>query len=82
MQSEYEGGPESEEVQEWLLAFGSHLRELRLERNLTQERLAEIAGLHRVVIGKLERAERDVGISHILRLSQALGVTPGDLFDF
>ena len=48
------------ELQRWLIAFGNHLRDLRMERNLTQERLAEESGLHRVVIGKIERAERDV----------------------
>ena len=65
---------------EILRLFGDRLRELRTERNLSQERLAELAGLDRNYIGQIERAERNVALVNIVRIAQALEVEPGELF--
>lgn len=65
---------------EILRLFGERLRELRTERNLSQERLAELAGLDRNYIGQIERAERNVALVNIVRIAQALEVEPGELF--
>jgi transcriptional regulator with XRE-family HTH domain len=57
-------------------------KKVRLFRNrngLSQERLADEAGLHRTYIGSIERAERNVSIDNIEKLAKALGVQPGDL---
>ena len=64
-----------------LRAFGHRVKVLRVERNLTQEQLALAAGLGRTVVGYIERAERDVGISHLWPLADALGVRVADFFD-
>ena len=69
------------EAQEHLLAFGQRIRSLRLERGLSQEDLAHEAGVHRAVIGFIERGERDIGISHLWPLAAALQSPVGDLFD-
>ena len=63
-----------------LKKFGEHIRHLRKQRGLSQEKLAELAGLHRNYIGGIERGERNVALLNILRLSRALRVPPGDLF--
>jgi transcriptional regulator with XRE-family HTH domain len=63
-----------------LVAFGRHVRSLRESRGLSQEGLAEAAGVHRAVIGFIERAERDVGVSHLWPLAKALELPIGDLF--
>jgi transcriptional regulator with XRE-family HTH domain len=47
---------------------------------MTQEQLAHEAGLHRTVVGFIERAERDVGISTLWPLAQALSVDVVELF--
>jgi len=39
-----------------LVKFGKRVREERLKRNLSQERLATLAGVHRTYIGMVERA--------------------------
>ena len=65
---------------EILRLFGERLRELRTERNLSQERLAELAGLDRNYIGQIERAERNVALVNIVRIAQALEIAPGELF--
>jgi transcriptional regulator with XRE-family HTH domain len=52
---------------------------LRLERDWSQEQLAERAGLHRNYVGGVERGERNVGLDNIVALAKALGVPPADL---
>jgi transcriptional regulator with XRE-family HTH domain len=61
--------------------FGKRLRELRLERNLSQEKLAELAGLHRNYVGILERAVQSASLDAICKLATALKVRPADLLD-
>jgi DNA-binding XRE family transcriptional regulator len=64
-----------------LRAFGRRVKVLRVQRDMTQEELALSAGFGRTIIGYIERAERDVGISHLWSLADALGVRVADLFE-
>lgn len=66
---------------EVLRLLGAHLRRLRLERKLSQERLAELAGLNYKYIGRIELAKADPGAHVVVRLARALAVTVGDLFE-
>ncbi len=63
-----------------LVAFGQRLRDLRRARGISQERLAELAELHRTYVGGIERGERNVSLKNIWRLADALGTGPADLF--
>jgi transcriptional regulator with XRE-family HTH domain len=65
---------------EILRLFGERLRELRTERGLTQEQLAEAAGVDRNYIGQIERGERNVALVNIVTIAAALKVQPADLF--
>lgn len=56
-----------------------NLRRLRAELALSQERLADLANLHRTYVGSIERSERNVSIDNIAKLAQALGVEPSEL---
>ena len=61
-------------------AFGERVRELRRVRGLSQEALAEHAGLHRTYVGSVERGERNVSLDNIHALADALEVAAPDLF--
>lgn len=52
-----------------------NLRLLRGERGLSQEALADLAGLHRTYVGSIERSERNVSLDNIHRLAACLDVT-------
>jgi len=55
------------------------MRRMRQERQLSQEALAELAGVHRNYLGGIERRERNVGLDNIERIAKALGVSPSQL---
>jgi len=54
--------------------LASNMRELRKEKALSQEKLAELCNLHRTYIGSVERCERNISIDNIERIAQALHV--------
>lgn len=59
--------------------FAKNLRRIRLEKKLTQEKLAELAALHPNYVSSVERALRNISICNIERLALALGVTMSEL---
>jgi transcriptional regulator with XRE-family HTH domain len=63
------------------IAFGRRVRQLRIERNLSQEKLAELAELHRNYIGGIERGERNVSLLNIVKLAHGLNVRPTKLIE-
>ena len=60
--------------------FGKRVREFRLKAKLSQEELADLAGLDRSYIGGVERGERNVSLVNICRIARALNIKPGVLF--
>ena len=62
-----------------LEAFGNNVATRRRELGLSQEGLAERAGLHRTYVGSVERGERNPALKSIVKIALALGVDPGDL---
>jgi transcriptional regulator with XRE-family HTH domain len=56
------------------VAFGDALRTLRTRAGMSQERLAELAGVHRNHVGDIERGDKEACLLTMLRISEALQV--------
>ena len=63
-----------------LLQFGQRVQEIRKARNLSQEKLAELAGVHRTYIGMIERAEKNITLRNIEKIALALKIDIKSLF--
>jgi transcriptional regulator with XRE-family HTH domain len=59
--------------------FGRRVRQHRHERGLSQEGLADLAGLHWTFIGQVERGRRNLTLHNIIKLAAALNVDAGEL---
>jgi transcriptional regulator with XRE-family HTH domain len=59
--------------------FGSILKELRTEKKLSQEKLAEKSDLHKNYISLLETGQRQPTITTIFAIAKALGIKPEEL---
>lgn len=62
-----------------LVDFGNKVRELRQERKLSQEKLAELADLHRTYIGMIERGEKNITLVNIDKIAKALNINKKEL---
>jgi ribosome-binding protein aMBF1 (putative translation factor) len=63
-----------------LKSFGDRVREVRLQKGLSQEDLARLAKIDRSYIGGIERGQRNAGVRNVWRIADALGVSAADLF--
>lgn len=60
--------------------YGRGIRQRRHELGWSQEGLAEKAGLHRTYVADVERGKRNISLENIIKLTEALGLTPGEFF--
>ena len=65
-----------------LIKFGNKVREEREKKGYSQEKLGELAKVHRTYIGMIERAERNITLTSIEKLAKALGTKISELVDF
>ena len=63
-----------------LKAFGRRVKELRIERDLTQSELAEKVGLSNNFIGMVERGKRNTSVDKIFKLSRAFNLSLAEFF--
>ena len=64
-----------------LRLFADNMKRLRLDRQLSQEALADLCDLDRTYVSGIERKRRNLGIRNIQRIADALGVDARELFD-
>ncbi|MFM0613182.1 helix-turn-helix transcriptional regulator [Paraburkholderia nemoris] len=62
-----------------LMAIGGAIRACRQQQGLSQEALADLCGIDRSHMGKIERGERNVTILNIVRIATALNCRPSRL---
>ncbi|MGW2209894.1 helix-turn-helix domain-containing protein [Streptomyces sp. NPDC001781] len=75
--------PSASPPDDWVITrrreIGAHIRRHRLHANLTQERLAEAAGLDRQSINRIEQGRQAAIIDNLIRIARALDVPLADL---
>ena len=64
-----------------LLQFGKNVQEYRRTQHISQEQLAESAGVHRTYIGMIERAEKNITLLNIAKIANALKISPSALLE-
>jgi len=62
------------------IQIGARIRTARKSKGLSQEKLAEMCGMHPTYIGQVERGEKNVTVINVYRIAEALGVGLEDLF--
>jgi transcriptional regulator with XRE-family HTH domain len=67
-------------TQKALRAVALRVRERRLELGISQEELALRAGLHRTYVSDIERGNRNIAITNLVRLADALELPVADIF--
>lgn len=65
-----------------LKSFGTHIRQIRIDKKLTQEQLADLAGVSENTIVTLESGKLNTTVATCFDIAKALGVELKDLFDF
>ena len=64
-----------------LTRFGNRLRNLRQAQGMSQEKLAELSGLHRTYVGDVERGERNISLINLETLARALQISLSSLVE-
>lgn len=62
-----------------LKSFGDKVRQERVRKGLSQEGLADLAGVHRTYIGMIERAEKNITLENIEKIAKALNIDISEL---
>lgn len=64
-----------------LLRFGQSVQQHRKALGLSQEQLADKAGVHRTYIGMIERAEKNITLCNMEKIAKALDTSISSLLD-
>lgn len=75
------GGPIASAESEWLAEVGMRIRLARVRRRLSQNGLADLAGVSRVTVGSMERGDHAAGVLAYVRLAHKLELPIGELLD-
>lgn len=62
-----------------LISFAKRVREERKKMGISQEELAERAGVHRTYVGMIERAEKNITLESMEKIAKALKIKISDL---
>lgn len=63
------------------IQFGNRIKELRRDKKMSQEELAELAYLHRTYIGGIERGERNICLVNLKKIANAFNMSISKLLE-
>jgi transcriptional regulator with XRE-family HTH domain len=62
--------------------FGLRIKQLRVDKLLSQEKLSFATGFHRTYIGMIERGERNISLTNMAVFAKVFEMTVSELLDF
>ena len=62
--------------------FGQRIKQLRNEKNVSQEKLSFLTGFHRTYIGMIERGERNISLTNMAVFAKVFEMSISELLDF
>ncbi|MES2478035.1 MAG: helix-turn-helix transcriptional regulator [Bacteroidota bacterium] len=62
--------------------FGLRIKQLRIDKNMSQEKLSFATGFHRTYIGMIERGERNISLTNMAVFAKVFEMTVSELLDF
>ncbi|MDQ0914656.1 helix-turn-helix domain-containing protein [Paenibacillus sp. V4I5] len=65
-----------------LKIVGARVRDIRKDRGLTQEQLAEVSGFHFTYVGAVERGEKNITLLNLEKMAEALNTEVQELFRY
>ena len=65
-----------------LKEFGNRIKQLRLDKNISQEKLSFLTGFHRTYIGMIERGERNISLTNMAVFSKVFEMNLSELLNF
>ena len=65
-----------------LQEFGQKIKKLRLDKNISQEKLSFLTGFHRTYIGMIERGERNISLTNMAVFAKVFELNLSELIDF
>ena len=65
-----------------LQEFGNKIKKLRLDKNISQEKLSFLTGFHRTYIGMIERGERNISLTNMAVFAKVFEMNLSELIDF
>ena len=68
-------------METYLRVIGQYVRSTRKAQGVSQESLADMAGIDRSHMGFIERGKKDIRISTLVKVAGALNVDPAKLFE-
>jgi transcriptional regulator with XRE-family HTH domain len=65
-----------------IVEFGQRIKQLRNEKDISQEKLSFLTGFHRTYIGMIERGERNISLTNMAVFAKVFEMTVSELLDF
>lgn len=62
--------------------FGHRIKQLRNQKNISQEKLSFATGFHRTYIGMIERGERNISLTNMAVFAKVFEISISELLDF
>lgn len=66
----------------FLISLGIHIRQIRERKNISQQNLADLCNMPKSTVGRIERAEINTTIKTLVKIANALEISPKDILDF